>query len=66
MSWHFASDGPKTLNGLIIEHLEDIPEANLSVRISGYPIEIIDVNENMIKVVRILPQFFNMHIEEDE
>lgn len=66
MSWHFASNGPKTLNGLVIEHLEDIPEANLSVRISGYPIEIIDVSENMIKTVRILPQFFNMHTEEED
>jgi len=66
MSWHFASDGPKTLSGLIVEHLEDIPEANLSVRISGYPVEIIDVSENMIKTVRILPQFFNMYAEEEE
>jgi len=66
MSWNFASDGPKTLNGLIIEHLEDIPEANLSVRISGYPIEIIDVSENMIKTVRILPQFYNIKSDEEE
>lgn len=66
MSWHFTSDGPKTLSGLIVEHLEDIPEANLSVRISGYPVEIIDVSENMIKTVRILPQFFNMHEEDEE
>lgn len=66
MSWNFASDGPKTLNGLIIEHLEDIPEANLSVRISGYPVEIIDVSDNMIKTVRILPQFYHPVSEDDE
>lgn len=66
MSWHFATDGPKTLNGLIIEHLEDIPEANLSVRISGYPIEIIDVSENMIKTVRISPEYFNDESDEEE
>ncbi|WP_077339286.1 HlyC/CorC family transporter [Pseudocolwellia agarivorans] len=65
MSWNFASDGPKTLNGLIIEHLEDIPEANLSVRVSGYPVEIIDVSDNMIKTVRILPEFYQ-EIEETE
>ena len=66
MSWSFETDGPKTLNGLIIEHLEDIPQANLSVRISGYPIEIIDVNENMIKTVRVLPQFYNIKSDEEE
>ncbi|MEW6990094.1 HlyC/CorC family transporter [Colwelliaceae bacterium 6441] len=58
MSWTFPTDGPKTLNGLILEYLEDIPEANLSVRIAGYPLEIVAVNENMIKTVRILPEFY--------
>ncbi len=58
MGWKFPTNGPKTLNGLILEYLEDIPEANLSVRIAGYPLEIIDVNDNMIKTVRILPEFY--------
>jgi len=58
MNWKFPTDGPKTLNGLILEYLEDIPEANLSVRIAGYPLEIIDVTDNMIKSVRILPEFY--------
>lgn len=66
MSWNLAADGPKTLNGLIIEHLEDIPEANLSVRISGYPLEIINVSDNMIKTVRILPEFYNIKEEVEE
>jgi len=57
MTWHLPTDGPKTLNGLIIEYLEDIPQANLSVRIAGYPVEIIDVNDSMIKTVRIMPDF---------
>jgi Mg2+/Co2+ transporter CorB len=55
MSWNFPTDGPKTLNGLIVEYLEDIPQTKLSTRIAGYPIEIIDVCDNMIKTVRILP-----------
>ena len=55
MSWKFPTDGPKTLNGLIVEYLEDIPQTKLSTRIAGYPIEIIDVSDNMIKTVRILP-----------
>lgn len=59
MNWHFPTTGPKTLNGLILEHLEDIPEANLSVRVAGYPVEIIDVTDNMIKTVRVMPEFYN-------
>lgn len=65
MNWTFSTSGPKTLNGLIIEHLEDIPEANLSVRISGYPVEIIDVSDNMIKTVRVLPEYFYVKQEDD-
>ncbi|WP_189376761.1 HlyC/CorC family transporter [Thalassotalea profundi] len=59
MNWHFPTDGPKTLNGLILEYLEDIPEANLSVRVAGYPVEIIDVTDNMIKTVRVIPEYYN-------
>lgn len=58
MSWHLPTDGPKTLNGLIIEHLEDIPQSNLSVRIAGYPVEIVDASENRIKTVRVMPEYF--------
>ncbi len=35
------TDGPKTLNGLILEHLQDIPEANVSLKIAGVPVEIL-------------------------
>jgi Mg2+/Co2+ transporter CorB len=65
MTWAFPTDGPKTLNGLIIEYLEDIPEANLSVRIAGYPLEIVDVSDNMIKTVRILPDLY-LDAEKDQ
>ncbi len=64
MTWSFPTDGPKTINGLILEYLEDIPEANLSVRISGYPLEIIEVKDNMIKTVRILPDFYDGEMTE--
>jgi len=50
---HFRLDGPRTLNGLIIEHLETIPEASTSVLIDGYPIEIIQVKNNAVKSARI-------------
>jgi Mg2+/Co2+ transporter CorB len=65
MTWFFPTDGPKTLNGLIIEYLEDIPEANLSVRIAGYPLEIVEVSDNMIKTVRILPDLY-VGLKEDK
>ena len=58
MSWLLPTDGPKTLNGLIIEHLEDIPQSNISVRIAGYPIEIVEASENRIKTVRVMPEYF--------
>jgi Mg2+/Co2+ transporter CorB len=52
---HFPLDGAKTLNGLILDHLEDIPEAGTSVKIAGYPIEIIQTHDRIVKVARIFP-----------
>jgi len=66
MTWKLPTDGPKTLNGLIIEHLEDIPQNNISVRIAGYPIEIVDVSNNRIKIVRVLPEFFVSETAEED
>ena len=48
----FPLDGPKTLNGLILEHLQDIPEPNTSVRIAGHPLEIVQTQDRVIKSVR--------------
>ena len=47
------SEGPRTLNGLILEHMEIIPEAGTSLKINGYPIEIMQVKNNMVKTARI-------------
>lgn len=58
LDWQFPTEGPKTLNGLILEYLEDIPEANISLRLAGYPIEIIEMNDNMVKTVRVIPEFY--------
>jgi len=52
---HFPPGEAKTLNGLILEHLEDIPEAGTSLKIAGYPIEIIQTQDRSVKVVRIFP-----------
>ena len=48
-------DGPKTLNGLILEHLEDIPEAGTSLKIADHTIEIVQTHDRVVKVVRIFP-----------
>jgi Mg2+/Co2+ transporter CorB len=64
LSWEFPTDGPKTLNGLILEYLEDLPESNISLRLSGYPIEVIDITDNMIKTVRIIPEFYKPPVSE--
>lgn len=53
MSWHLPTEGPKTLNGLILDYLEAIPETGTSLRLEGYPIEIVQVANNTIKTVRI-------------
>ena len=66
MSWQLPTDGPKTLNGLIIEYLEEIPQSNISLRIAGYPVEIIDVADNMIKSVRVMPEHFIGESDEEE
>ena len=58
MDWQFPIDGPKTLNGLILEHLEEIPTVKTSMRIAGYPIEVIELGDNMVKTVRVLPQHY--------
>ena len=49
-------DGPKTLNGLILEALQDIPEPGTTVLIDGYPLEIVQTQEKVVKAVRIYPR----------
>lgn len=51
--WELPTDGPKTLNGLILESLETIPAPRTQLRISGYPIEIVAADDKRIRTVRI-------------
>ena len=53
MNWNLPTDGPKTLNGLIVELLETIPETGTGVTVADYPIEILDASEHGIKRVRV-------------
>jgi Mg2+/Co2+ transporter CorB len=46
-------DGPKTLNGLILEHFQDIPEAGISVKISDVAMEVVHTQDRMVKTVRL-------------
>ena len=54
--WSLPTEGPKTLNGLIIEFMETIPETGTSVRLHGYLLEIIKRDENSVKLVKFLPR----------
>ena len=51
----FPLEGPKTLNGLIVEHLGDIPEAGVSFRLAGQSLEVVQTQDRAVKVVRLLP-----------
>ena len=53
MNWDLPTDGPKTLNGLIVEQLETIPESGTGLTIAHYPIEILDTSKHAIKKVRV-------------
>ena len=53
LGWDIPTDGPKTLNGLITEHLETIPDSNICIRINGYRIEIVQIQDNMIKTAKL-------------
>jgi len=48
-----ATDGPRTLNGLITEYLETIPDIGTSLLLDHHPVEIIKIRDNMIKTVHI-------------
>ncbi len=66
LGWKLHTDGPRTINGLIIEYLESIPEAGTSVLIDGYPIEIVQCKNNTVKTARIAPRLERFEIEQDE
>jgi len=53
LGWDLPTHGPKTLNGLVLEHLETLPESNLCLRIGGYLIETLQIKDNVIKNLKI-------------
>ena len=62
LGFQFPLDGPKTLNGLLLEHLQDIPEPNTSLKIAGVPLEIVHTQGRTVKVVRAAPP----NLQQDE
>ena len=62
----FPLDGPKTLNGLILEHFQDIPEAGIGLNIAGYPMEIIQTKNRVVKTVKIFPTLAEMEAKDME
>jgi Mg2+/Co2+ transporter CorB len=66
LNWSFPTEGPKTINGLILEYLEDIPQPNISLRLAGYPIEVLEMRDNMIKTVKVIPQLYRKEVSGEE
>ena len=56
MNWSLPTEGPKTLNGLIIDFMETIPKSGTSIKLQGHPLEIIKRDENAVKLVKFLPE----------
>lgn len=56
LNWQLPTGGPKTLNGLIMEYLEAIPEPGTSLLLAGHPVEIVKTSGNRVKTVLIRPR----------
>lgn len=55
LGWDLPIDGPRTVNGLLLEHLESIPAPGTAVRFGGYTFEVLQVGASAVKTVRIVP-----------
>ncbi|PLW81208.1 magnesium/cobalt efflux protein [Kineobactrum sediminis] len=53
LNWDLPTDGPKTLSGLILEHLESFPDGNAGLVIAGYRMEILELQGNVVQSVRV-------------
>ncbi|MGD8709434.1 MAG: HlyC/CorC family transporter [Ectothiorhodospiraceae bacterium] len=56
LNWNMPTTGPKTLNGLILEHLETIPESGTSLLLNDYPVTIVKTQGNRVTMARIQPR----------
>ena len=53
LQWQLPTDGPKTLNGLLLEQLEMIPDPGTALKVWPYQFEILQIADNAIKTVRV-------------
>ncbi len=56
LGWHLPTDGPKTLNGLITETLENIPDTNVCLKVGGHRIEVLQIKDNVVKAAIVHPK----------
>jgi len=56
LSWKLPLDGPKTLNGLITETLENIPDSNVCLRVGGHRVEVLQIKDNVVKAAIVHPK----------
>jgi len=61
--WHFPTDGPRTVNGLVVEQLESIPHRGTGILIAEHPVEILEVQENRVKTARVFPRLVRRDTE---
>jgi Mg2+/Co2+ transporter CorB len=66
MGWKLPVDGPKTLNGLILEQLEDIPHTGTTMLIDNYPVEVVQTKGAAVRMVRIYPMVETEHDEDKD
>ena len=61
MDWLLPIEGPKTLSGLVVEYLEEIPDNKVSIRLAGYPMEIVAICDNKVKTLRVIPELYKLN-----
>ena len=66
LNWDLPTDGPKTLNGVILEHMEIIPATGTSLMIDDYTIEIMRSTNNAVQTAKVINTTFNEADEDDE
>jgi len=59
LNWQLPCDGPKTLNGLITEVLENLPDSSVCLKVGRYRLEVLQLADNRVKTVRIWPANLN-------
>jgi Mg2+/Co2+ transporter CorB len=55
LNWSLPSEGPKTLNGIVVEHFENFPPQGAVFTFNGHPMTILTVEDNMVQTVKIEP-----------